>query len=152
MAIVEAGGIEYDDQRHPIADATFPYDPETIRIDTKPFNISLVYEMINDGDINLSPDFQRQFVWTDVGARSRLIESIMLRIPLPVFYMAEDRNGRLHVVDGLQRLTVIKQFWTINCVCEISSISKMKKERLSDTKIQRNVLISAIGSVSYKRK
>ncbi|MGP4802163.1 DUF262 domain-containing protein [Agrobacterium cavarae] len=110
MAIVEAGGIEYDDQRHQVAEATFPYDPETIRIDTKPFNISLVYEMINDGDINLSPDFQRQFVWTDVGARSRLIESIMLRIPLPVFYMAEDRSGQLHVVDGLQRLTVIKQF------------------------------------------
>lgn len=110
IAIAEAGGVEYNDGTEDITDTTFPYDPETIRIDTKPFNISLVYEMINEGDINLSPDFQRQFVWTDVGARSRLIESIMLRIPLPVFYMAEDRNGRLHVVDGLQRLTVIKQF------------------------------------------
>lgn len=110
-SIQEVGGIEVTDE-NPNSDASepFPYDPEFIRVDTKPFNISLVYDMINDGDINLSPDFQRQFVWTDVGARSRLIESIMLRIPLPVFYLAQDQSGRLHVVDGLQRLTVIKQF------------------------------------------
>ncbi|UWR79140.1 DUF262 domain-containing protein [Phaeobacter inhibens] len=110
QAIQEAAGIEVTaetDEDHP---EPFPYDPEFIRVDTKPFNISLVYDMINDGDINLSPDFQRQFVWTDVGARSRLIESMMLRIPLPVFYLAQDDDGRLQVVDGLQRLTVIKQF------------------------------------------
>lgn len=89
---------------------TMPYDPETIRVDTKTFNIGLVNDMINDGDINLSPDFQRQFVWKDLGSRSRLIESVMLRIPLPVFYLAEDKNGKFHVVDGLQRLTVISQF------------------------------------------
>ncbi|WP_123150052.1 DUF262 domain-containing protein [Mesorhizobium delmotii] len=110
VAITESGGIEYLEEGLPDDDVDFPYDPETIRVDTKPFNISLVYEMIKDGDINLSPDFQRQFVWTDIGARSRLIESIMLRIPLPVFYMSQDRSGRLHVVDGLQRLTVISQF------------------------------------------
>lgn len=107
---VEAGGIEYSDADAGITDAPFPYDPDAIRVDTKQFNIGLIQEMINDGDINLSPDFQRQFVWTDLGTRSRLIESIMLRIPLPVFYMAQDAAGRLHVVDGLQRLTVINQF------------------------------------------
>lgn len=112
VALQEAGGVEFSESNpdDPAELNTFPYDPETIRVDTKPFNISLVYEMIKDGDINLSPDFQRQFVWTDIGARSRLIESIMLRIPLPVFYMAQDKTGRLHVVDGLQRLTVIRQF------------------------------------------
>ncbi|MFK3772118.1 DUF262 domain-containing protein [Pseudomonas sp. NPDC089406] len=109
--VQQSGGIEYVDLESETPDEfVYPYDPETIRIDTKPFNISLVYEMIEDGDINLSPDFQRKFVWTDSGARSRLIESIMLRIPLPVFYMAQDRSGQLQVVDGLQRLTVIQQF------------------------------------------
>jgi hypothetical protein len=109
-AIQEVAGIEVMDRAEAGLPEPFPYDPESIRVDTKPFNISLVYDMINDGDINLSPDFQRQFVWTDIGARSRLIESIMLRIPLPVFYLAQDHAGRLQVVDGLQRLTVIKQF------------------------------------------
>jgi hypothetical protein len=110
QSIQEAAGIEVTDESAVGPSEPFPYDPEFIRVDTKPFNISLVYDMIKDGDINLSPDFQRQFVWTDVGARSRLIESIMLRIPLPVFYLAQDHGGRLQVVDGLQRLTVIKQF------------------------------------------
>lgn len=109
-SIQEAAGIEVTDEAIDSLLEPFPYDPEFIRVDTKPFNISLVYDMIKDGDINLSPDFQRQFVWTDIGARSRLIESIMLRIPLPVFYLAQDHDGRLQVVDGLQRLTVIKQF------------------------------------------
>ncbi|WP_150125789.1 GmrSD restriction endonuclease domain-containing protein [Sphingobium sp. RAC03] len=109
-SIQEAAGIEVTDEAIDVRLEPFPYDPEFIRVDTKPFNISLVYDMIKDGDINLSPDFQRQFVWTDIGARSRLIESIMLRIPLPVFYLAQDHEGRLQVVDGLQRLTVIKQF------------------------------------------
>lgn len=110
QAIQEAAGIEVTEETDEDHPEPFPYDPEFIRVDTKPFNISLVYDMINDGDINLSPDFQRQFVWTDVGARSRLIESMMLRIPLPVFYLAQDNDGTLQVVDGLQRLTVIKQF------------------------------------------
>ncbi|EQB16669.1 GmrSD restriction endonuclease domain-containing protein [Sphingobium lactosutens] len=109
-SIQEAAGIEVTEEFEDDSPEPFPYDPEFIRVDTKPFNISLVYDMIKDGDINLSPDFQRQFVWTDIGARSRLIESIMLRIPLPVFYLAQDHAGRLQVVDGLQRLTVIKQF------------------------------------------
>lgn len=106
----EAAGLEYSEADDTGPRTPFPYDPDAIRVDTKQFNIGLIHEMINDGDVNLSPDFQRHFVWTDSGTRSRLIESIMLRIPLPVFYMAQDAAGRLHVVDGLQRLTVINQF------------------------------------------
>ncbi len=86
-----------------------PYDPEMIRVE--PSNISLreAYLMITGGEINLSPDFQRNVVWDDV-RKSRLIESILLRIPLPVFYFSSDRQGILSVVDGLQRLTAITEF------------------------------------------
>jgi len=123
----QSGGVEYaDDEVGTIEEFVYPYDPESIRIDTKPFNISLIHEMIEDGDINLSPDFQRKFVWTDAGARSRLIESIMLRIPLPVFYMAQDRNGTLQVVDGLQRLTVIQQF--LNNDLRLKDLEYLKNE------------------------
>lgn len=129
IARLEAAGIEYseDDAEDFDPDDPFPYNPDSIRVDTKPFNISLVYDMIKDGDINLSPDFQRQFVWTDIGARSRLIESIMLRIPLPVFYMAQDFEGRLHVVDGLQRLTVISQF--LNNKLRLRDLEYLKDEQ-----------------------
>ncbi|CAH0282077.1 hypothetical protein SRABI130_04098 [Pseudomonas sp. Bi130] len=125
--IQQSGGIEYtNDETGQSDEFVYPYDPESIRIDTKPFNISLVHEMIKDGDINLSPDFQRKFVWTDIGARSRLIESIMLRIPLPVFYMAQDRSGILQVVDGLQRLTVIQQF--LNNELRLKDLEYLKNE------------------------
>ena len=50
--------------------------------------------MIKDGDLDLSPDFQRNVVW-DSFRKSRLIESILLRIPLPMFYFSQDEEGKL---------------------------------------------------------
>lgn len=125
--IQQSGGVEYTNDAEDLDDEYDPpYIAESIRIDTKPFNISLVYEMIEAGDINLSPDFQRKFVWTDIGAQSRLIESIMLRIPLPNFYMAQDRNGVLQVIDGLQRLTVIRHF--LNNKFRLKNLKYLKEE------------------------
>ena len=89
-----------------------PYDPELIRVETKPMGISYVFDMMSGSqtDLDLSPEFERNFVWTDITQKSRLIESILLRIPLPVFYLSQDNEGILQVVDGVQRLTVIKMF------------------------------------------
>lgn len=86
-----------------------PYNPEKIRVEPKSFSIRQIAEMIADGDLDISPDFQRNFVWDPI-RKSRLIESILLRIPLPVFYFSMDDNGMMRVVDGLQRLTTIRQF------------------------------------------
>lgn len=86
-----------------------PYNPDKIRVDTKPFSLHQIFDMINRGDINLAPDFQRNLVW-DNQRKSRLIESILMRIPLPMFYFAQDDEGRISVVDGLQRLSTIKEF------------------------------------------
>ncbi|MCY4148728.1 MAG: DUF262 domain-containing protein, partial [Gammaproteobacteria bacterium] len=57
----------------------------------------------------MDPDFQRDFVWGPV-RQSRLIESCIMRIPLPVLYVAEGIDGRITVVDGLQRLTTFVRF------------------------------------------
>lgn len=86
-----------------------PYDSGKIRVESRNFSLRNIYDMINDGDLDLAPDFQRNLVW-DNFRKSRLIESILLRIPLPMFYFSADENGKLSVVDGLQRLTAIKQF------------------------------------------
>jgi hypothetical protein len=86
-----------------------PYDPELIRVEPSNLSLRQVFDMIKDGEINLSPDFQRNVVW-DNRRKSKLIESILLRIPLPVFYFSSDRDGILSVVDGLQRLTAINEF------------------------------------------
>ena len=90
-----------------------PYDPDLIRVETSTMSLRQVNDMIKDGDIDLSPDFQRNTVW-DIQRKCRLIESILLRIPLPVFYFSADQSGRLSVVDGLQRLTAIKEFMSNN--------------------------------------
>lgn len=89
-----------------------PYDPELIRVETKAMSIKYIYEMMSNDekDLDLSPDFQRNVVWTEIKQKSRMIESILLRIPLPVFYFSQDDEGKLHVVDGVQRLSVIKDY------------------------------------------
>lgn len=87
-----------------------PYNPKLIRVDTKTFSIRQMDDLIERGDVDLSPDFQRGFVWNDITRKSRLIESLLLRIPIPVFYFAQDEEGMFQVVDGVQRLTVINSF------------------------------------------
>lgn len=86
-----------------------PYDPEKIRVDTKQLSLRQVFDMIEFDDIDLTPDFQRNLVWDDI-RKARLIESILLRIPLPIFYFAQDEDGKMSVVDGLQRLSTIHGF------------------------------------------
>lgn len=86
-----------------------PYDPDKIKVRSDRISITLISQMIDDGDIDLNPDFQRNLVWSNL-QKSRLIESILLRIPLPMFYFAEDKDGKLSVVDGLQRISTIKEF------------------------------------------
>lgn len=86
-----------------------PWDPAKIRITTKNFSLRDVVDQIEDGDIDLAPDFQREYVW-QVRQRTRLIESILLGIPLPAFYFNQDDDGTYQVVDGVQRLSTIALF------------------------------------------
>jgi hypothetical protein len=86
-----------------------PYDPRLIRVDPKTFSLRNILDMIDDGDLELAPDFQRLRVWTPK-QKSRLIESVLLRIPLPAFYFSSDMKGNMQVVDGLQRLSTIHDF------------------------------------------
>lgn len=95
-----------------IDDATFdmgeyPIDSLLIRSDQR--TIFDVVRRMSQGRFILDPDFQRDFVW-DEAKQSKLIESTLLRIPLPVFYLAENPDGKVVVVDGLQRLTSFQRF------------------------------------------
>lgn len=92
-----------------VSEVIIPYDAEKIRVDSSTMSLRQVFDMVEDHDINLSPDFQRNVVW-DAKRKSRLIESVLLRIPLPVFYFSANETGQLAVVDGLQRLTAITEF------------------------------------------
>ncbi|MFW2173464.1 DUF262 domain-containing protein [Acinetobacter guillouiae] len=87
-----------------------PFDTAKIDIIVKPMTISKLLDRLQNDELQLNPDFQRASDLWDNKRKSRLIESIILRIPLPSFYFNEDKAGNYSVVDGLQRLSTIFQF------------------------------------------
>ena len=99
--------VEVDDSATPYDPE--PWDPEKIRIHTKHYSLRNVVDMIADRDIDLAPDFQRNYIWKP-RQQWGLIESLLLGIPLPSFYFNENNSGKLQVVDGVQRLTTIFRY------------------------------------------
>jgi uncharacterized protein with ParB-like and HNH nuclease domain len=72
-------------------------------------SIGEIISMYNDGDIDIHPEFQRFYRWT-LNQKSKLIESILLNIPIPSIFVAQREDGIWDVVDGLQRLSTIFEF------------------------------------------
>jgi hypothetical protein len=97
LEVVEAPGIER------------PWNPADIRVTTRQFSLRDVLDMVQDGVLELVPNFQRNNDWKG-RQKSRLVESVLLQIPLPAFYFAEDASGLRRVVDGVQRLSTIHAF------------------------------------------
>lgn len=85
----------------------FPIDSLMIRTESR--SVFEVCRRIDSGMYIMDPDFQRDFIW-DPQRQSKLVESAILRVPLPVFYLAETRTGKVVVVDGLQRLTTFHRY------------------------------------------
>lgn len=71
--------------------------------------VESLYKRFKKGRLNIQPGFQRQFVWDKVKS-SRLIESALLDIPIPIVYLSEDKDGKENVIDGQQRLTAFFSF------------------------------------------
>lgn len=90
---------------------TKPWDPAKIRITTKTFTLREIATQIEQKELELAPDFQRAYVWKE-RQRTRLVESILLGIPLPAFYFNQDKDDTYQVVDGVQRLSTINRFIT----------------------------------------
>lgn len=92
------------------AEIKHPFEPDKIRIDSKFASIDTLIKRMEHNEIDLSPDFQRgDDVWNDE-ARSRLIESMLVRIPIPIFFFDASNEDRWIVIDGLQRLTTLRKF------------------------------------------
>lgn len=75
----------------------------------KDFSIREFASMLQDGDLDLQPEYQRKYVATKKIA-SKLIESILMDVPIPVIYLAEEKDGTYSVIDGQQRLTSFLSF------------------------------------------
>lgn len=75
----------------------------------KDFSIREFSSMQQDGDLDLQPNYQRKYVATPAIA-SRLIESVLMDVPIPVIYLAEEKDSSYSVIDGQQRLTSFLSF------------------------------------------
>jgi hypothetical protein len=94
-----------------------------VDFDTKEFTIEFLVEKFNKGDIYV-PDYQREFVW-DKKRQSRLIESLLLGLPIPSIFLADvyenvDREGELEIVDGSQRIRTLAAF--VNNELQLSNL------------------------------
>ena len=105
---VDDDGLEPEEDRD--SEIEVPFDPTKIDIIAKPMTISSLEDRLDNDELDLTPDFQRQANVWDIKRKARLIESILLKIPLPSFYFSEDVNGGYAVVDGLQRLCAVFHF------------------------------------------
>ncbi|MDP9844322.1 DUF262 domain-containing protein [Streptosporangium lutulentum] len=93
-----------------------PFDPERIDVVTRTPTVDLVLSRIRTKMIDLAPDFQRRADIWNQKHQSRLIESLLLRIPLPTLYASEDEGDVWTIVDGIQRLTTIGRFMDPNSI------------------------------------
>ncbi len=120
----ERTGVEMERQGEEV-DVVRPWDPTAIRVDPKTYSLRNIVDMIRDNDLELAPDFQRKKVWGPI-QKSRLIESILIRIPLPAFYFSSDEGGLMQVVDGLQRLSTVNDF--VNGKFSLKGLEYLQKE------------------------
>lgn len=137
---------------NPLADVdenVYPLDDVMVRSETR--TVAEVVKRIKRGRFFLAPDFQRDFVW-EPSKQSKLMESCLMRIPLPVLYVAEGRDGRIVVVDGLQRLTTFVRFLGDKLALtglgrghplngkRFSDLSVQLRERVEDTQLTLYIL------------
>lgn len=84
-------------------------DKRRVKTDKRDLPVETLHAWVARGKINPQPEFQRYYVWNNTKA-SRLIESLLLDIPIPVVYVAEEADKSYSVVDGQQRITSISSF------------------------------------------
>lgn len=113
LVILEDEGIEISegyDEDYVTESEGNPYVPADVNITPRTITIGSICERMEYHEINLNPDFQRRGnLWSPI-QQSRLIESLMLKIPLPTFYFDASDENKWVVIDGLQRLSALKNF------------------------------------------
>jgi Protein of unknown function DUF262. len=125
-----------------------PYDTSKIDISPKTFSLDIYISRLENNEIDLMPDFQRKAGLWSQQQKSQLIESLILKIPLPAFYFDGSNNDNWIVIDGLQRLTTLKEFFIdkslfleglefladLNGVC-VSDMPRAYLRRMKETSI-----------------
>lgn len=107
-------GIEYEEndseENDNVALVENPFDADKIRIDQQMLSLKYIVELMAGELLDTNPGFQRKSVWKEKKRKTLLIESLMLRIPIPAFYFYENEDSKYQVIDGQQRLLTIFEY------------------------------------------
>ena len=112
VEVEEESGVEAEREDPQEGAMERPFDPSKIKVRTVQVVVGQLISRITHDEIDLAPDFQRMSGIWNSERKSRLIESILLRIPIPVFYVAADEQEKWAVVDGVQRISTIYGYVT----------------------------------------
>lgn len=122
-------------------------------IDKGEKSVADLFRMIKEKDINLQPEFQRKFIW-DKKTMSRFIESLLLSIPIPTIFLAENGNKEEYtydVIDGQQRLSTIFSFLKEGLSDdEIKNLPTYLQEELSPFKLSGLETLAEFNSKGYQ--
>ncbi len=102
--------LESTDSVVSLEDKIQPFDPTKINITMVPMALDSLVKRLHNNEINLHTEFQRKGgLWNNT-KKSQLIESLLLKIPLPAFYFDASDDGNWLIIDGLQRITALNEF------------------------------------------
>lgn len=126
----------------------------------KDFSIREFQTMKHEGDLILQPEYQRNFVASNQIA-TRLIESVLMDVPIPVIYLAEEKDGTFSVIDGQQRLTSFISFvegkfpngteFRLNGLKVIPELNRKTFAQL-DKELQTKIKTTTIHSIIIKKE
>jgi len=132
----------------------------TIFTDKGDPEIDSLYGKHKRGKLVVQPDFQRQFVW-DKSKSSKLIESALLDIPLPVIYLSQQKDGKEYVIDGQQRLTAFFSFidgtfpdqteFRLTGLKVFKELERKKFSEIDDT-LQDKIKSCSIRTITFRKE
>ncbi|QJD66446.1 DUF262 domain-containing protein [Xanthomonas campestris pv. badrii] len=93
------------------ADLNSQFDSQRKKVDVDNFDVTVreLVRMVEEGEIDRAPEYQRKFRW-DETRESKLVESVLLGLPVPTVFMATNKDGTWELVDGLQRISSLVHF------------------------------------------
>lgn len=96
------------------------------------YSVQYLYDLIKRGKIVLEVPFQRKHIWKPYQASS-LLESIIMNVPIPPLYFAEEENGNWLVLDGLQRLSSIQGYYDNEfALSKLEVLVELNKKKYKD--------------------
>jgi len=109
--------------------------------DAYSMSIGELISMYKDEELIINPNFQRAFRWS-IGQQSRLVESILIGVPLPSIFVYQNKDGKWEVVDGVQRISTVLQF--------AGELRDEKRSRLEPSVLEETKYLPSLRDMSWK--